>query len=190
MSTPTRLTLLLLGALGGLADAQAQTAPVAQRTVPQVIYDAGGTPIGELLEDMVDEDAPDRRSGAAGRQDGRPALTAPSTVTVFPVVTTKAAPGRLPAPTRGKLKGGPGSALCVVGDDALSQQWLRINRDALARMQASCLVAAVRDAPSLARLRAIAGDVPLIPGSFDALASATGISVWPILVSPDGLISQ
>ena len=33
-------------------------------------------------------------------------------------------------------------------------------------------------------------DVPLTPGNFDALATAMGVSVYPILVSPEGFVSQ
>lgn len=34
-----------------------------------------------------------------------------------------------------------------------------------------------------------AGGVLLTPGSFDALATAMGVSVYPILVSPEGLVA-
>jgi integrating conjugative element protein (TIGR03765 family) len=164
--------------------AQTNAVPYPPRTVPIVIHDAGGTPIGQYLDRVTEE-------GSANSNQRPPAPNAVSTVIpVFPVVTTQAAPGRLPAPTRGKLKGGPGVPICILGDDPLSLQWLRINQPALQQMKATCLVASVRDEASWRNLQSLAGDLPLTPGSFDALATAMGISVYPILVSPDGLVSQ
>jgi integrating conjugative element protein (TIGR03765 family) len=180
------IAALGLAAISAGAQAQATSvAPYKPRTVPVVIHDAGGTPIGQYLDSITEEGAP----GTTRRPPPTVTTVSPSRP-IFPVVTTLAKPGRLGAPTKGKLKGGPGVPLCVLGDDALSQQWLRINQTALLQMKATCLVAAVRDEAAWRALQSQAGEVPLTPGSFDALATAMGIAVYPILVSPDGLVSQ
>ena len=71
---------------------------------------------------------------------------------IFPVVTTKAAPGRLTARPSVKLKGGPGVPICILGDDPLSLQWLQINQVALQKMNATCLAVTVRDEASWRKL--------------------------------------
>lgn len=182
--TPT-LAALCLATL--VTSTQAQTATVAPntpRTVPVVIHDAGGAPIGQYLEVTQEETLGKAPSSAPV------ANAAPTSMAIFPVITTKAAPGRLTARPSVKLKGGPGVPICILGDDPLSLQWLQINQAALRKMNATCLAVTVRDEASWRKLQSLAGAVPLTPGSFDALAAAMGVSVYPILVSPDGLVSQ
>ena len=137
--TPT-LAALCLATLVTSAKAQtAMVAPNTPRTVPVVIHDAGGTPIGQYLE-VTQEGAQDRAPASA------PVPTAtPTSMVIFPVVTTKAAPGRLTARPSVKLKGGPGVPICILGDDPLSLQWLQINQVALQKMNATCLAVTVRD---------------------------------------------
>jgi integrating conjugative element protein (TIGR03765 family) len=184
LRTTSVIAALCLGAMASAALAESNVVPYQPRTVPIVIHDAGGTPIGQYLDSVTEE-------GSSHANQRPPAPNAVSAaIPVFPVVTTQAAPGRLPAPTRGKLKGGPGVPICILGDDPLSLQWLRINQAALQLMKATCLVASVRDEVSWRNLQALAGNLPLTPGSFDALARAMDITVYPILVSPDGLVSQ
>lgn len=158
----------------------AEPAP-SNRVVPAVIHDAGGVPIGDYLGNVTPDPS---------IRDRRQAVQQPTNPQPFPVVTTQARPGLLAAPTRGKLKGGPGIPLCIIGDDPLSNEWLDRNLATLQAMNAACLVVAVRDQAAFARLQARVGSIRLAPGSFDALATASGITVWPVLVSPDGLVSQ
>ena len=158
-----------------------QSVPAAPRTIPTVIYNAGGEPIAQYLKYITPEKA---------QRDRRPMASAPMPIPMFPVVTTKAKPGLLGQPIRGKLKGGPDIPICVIGDDQLSRHWLTLNLATLEKMHASCLVVSVRDEAALRRLRESAGSLPLTPGSLDALATAAGIPVWPVLITPDGQISQ
>lgn len=181
------LTLAALCLATVTTGAQSQTATVAPntpRTVPAMIHDAGGTPIGQYLE-VTQEGTQDRAPAYAPVPNA-----APTSMAIFPVVTTKAAPGRLTARPSVKLKGGPGVPICILGDDPLSLQWLQINQVALQKMNATCLAVTVRDEASWRKLQSAAGGLPLTPGSFDALATAMGVSVYPILVSPEGLVSQ
>lgn len=166
----------------------AQSAPQGstKRTVPTVIYDGGGIAIGGLLSGVTPAD-----SSAQPRPPIRQQVYAGlSSIEVFPVRSTKAGPGRLPAPTRAKLQGGPGQPICVIGDDALSQEWLQINLAVLKRIGASCIVASVRSAADFTRLKFLAGDLLLMPAPFDDLSNVTGITVWPVLIGADGMVSQ
>lgn len=153
------------------------------RPAPVVIHDAGGVPIAAELGDDIELEGPAERSSAPPQPQRRPQQ-------VFPVVTTAARPGLLGPAVRATIKGGPGIPVCIVGDDQLSRHWLSLNREALAKMGASCLVASVRNLAALDNLRSHAGAVRLVPGSIDALAGAAGIRVWPVLITPDGMISQ
>ena len=184
LRTTPILAALCLATLAAGALAQTTVAPNTPRTVPVMIHDAGGTPIGQYLE-VTQEGAQDRAPASAPVPTGTP-----TSMVIFPVVTTKAAPGRLTARPSVKLKGGPGVPICILGDDPLSLQWLQINQVALQKMNATCLAVTVRDEASWRKLQSAAGGVPLTPGSFDALATAMGVSVYPILVSPEGLVSQ
>lgn len=159
----------------------AQLPAEAARTLPVPIYDGGGVPVGQYLKYIV----PDERSNSLA---GRPVVQPPASR--YPVVTLKAKPGLLGQPIRSKLPGGPNVPICVVGDDQLSRHWLALNLATLEKMGARCLVVSARDESAYRRVRESAGNLLLTPGSFDALASATGIAVWPVLISPDGLVSQ
>jgi integrating conjugative element protein (TIGR03765 family) len=178
-----RDSLALLATLACLVVPPANGAEPApsNRVVPAVIHDAGGVSIADYLGNVT----PDKAI-----RDRRQAVQQPTNPQPFPVVTTKAQPGLLGAPTRGKLKGGPGVPLCIIGDDPLSKQWLDRNLGVLKAMNAACLVVAISDQTAFERLQARVGSIRLAPGSFDALATASGITVWPVLVSPDGLVSQ
>lgn len=64
----------------------AQSVPAPTRTIPTVIYDAGGEPIAQYLKYITPEKA---------QRDRRPMASAPMPIPMFPVVTTKATPGLL-----------------------------------------------------------------------------------------------
>lgn len=175
------LGVALALAYSAAAQPQVLTPPTQQkRIVPVMIYDGGGVSISQYTADVDEQAAPTPRpSPQAGRN-------AP----LFPVISKKASPARLSAPVKAKLAGGPGVPICILGDDPLSLEWLRINQAALQQMQARCLVASVRDEPSWRRLQTMASGLRMALGSFDTLADATGVSVYPILIAPDGSISQ
>ena len=146
-----------------------------------VIHDAGGVSIAP---------APRREASPAPR----PVSPGPAAVTraavSFPVVSTRAGPGRLlqnPMPAR--LPAGPGQPIFIVGDDAPTLEWLQRNLQALHDMGARGIVAAVRAPADLERLRT-ATSLPMVPMPADDLLEAAGILVWPVLIGADGSISQ
>ncbi len=148
-----------------------------------VIHDGGGVPLAPYLEAITDDATPERSEPLPHRPPAQPQQ-------LFPVVSIKAGPGRLlQNPMPSKLSGGPGQPIFIVGDDALSHDWLRRNGPSLQQMGARGIVAAVRTPEALFRLRTSA-DLHMVPMSADALLEAAGIHVWPVLIGPDGSISQ
>jgi len=80
--------------------------------------------------------------------------------------------------------------LCIIGDDELSRQWLRINLNLLQARQVACLVASVATEADFKRLQFEAPGIRMVPSSIDSLAKTLGIQRWPVLIAPDGRISQ
>lgn len=148
-----------------------------------VIHDGGGVPLAPYLDAFTNDTIQDRSVPLPPRQPVQPQQ-------LFPVVSTKAGPGRLlQNPMPSKLSGGPGQPIFIVGDDPPSHEWLRRNGPSLQQMGAKGIVAAVQAPEALFRLRASA-DLHMVPMSVDALLEAAGIHVWPVLIGPDGSISQ
>lgn len=156
-------------------------APLASRP-PTVIHDAGGMPLAPYLEPFADD------AGEAAPAPRMPAQPQPPQL--FPVVSTRAGPGRLlQNPMPSKLPGGPGQPFFIVGDDPASLEWLQRHADALRRMGARGIVASVGTSEDFLRLRTSV-DLYMVPMSADALLEAVGIHVWPVLIGADGAISQ
>ena len=151
---------------------------------PVVIHDAGGVSLAPYL--MNDPTEPDPEA-----QRPRPTTRGPMLeLSTYPVASQRGAPGRLLRnPTRGRLKGGPGQPFFIVGDDALSQEWLRINAEHLRKLGAYGIVTSVHSAQRL-RFMVDTLQIPLAPINADSLFEALGFAVWPVLVGPDGSISQ
>jgi integrating conjugative element protein (TIGR03765 family) len=146
-----------------------------------VIHDAGGV---SIASDPHGEASPAPRPVSPGP----PAVT--RAAVSFPVVSTRAGPGRLlQNPMPASLPGGPGQPIFIVGDDAPSQEWLQRNLQALHDMGARGIVAAVRSPADLERLRTATG-LPMVPMPADDLLEAAGLLVWPVLIAADGSISQ
>ncbi|WP_330216299.1 integrating conjugative element protein [Pseudomonas sp. AM8] len=75
----------------------------------------------------------------------------------------------------------------VVGDDKASQDWLRRHAAALRERGAVGLVVNVETVQALARLRALAPDVPMAPVSGDDLAERLGLRHYPALITATGI---
>ena len=166
-----------------LAAPSSSAAPLASRP-PTVIHDAGGVPLAPYFEPFADD------AGEGAREPVPRTPAQPQPPQLFPVVSTRAGPGRLlQNPMPSKLPGGPGQPVFIVGDDAVSLDWLQRNADALRRMGARGIVASVGTPEDFLRLRASV-DLHMVPVSADALLEVVGIHVWPVLIGADGAISQ
>lgn len=77
--------------------------------------------------------------------------------------------------------------LFLVGDDAVSQTWLRAHRQALNALHAIGLVVEVRTAERLRALRSIAPELQLVPSAADDLALRLDLRHYPVLITATGI---
>ncbi len=75
----------------------------------------------------------------------------------------------------------------LVGDDALSRQWLILRRDELKRLHATGLVVNVSDKAALSELQQMIPGVTLLPASASEIARRLQLSYYPVLITATGL---
>jgi len=75
----------------------------------------------------------------------------------------------------------------IVGDDELSQAWLRRHAALLVERGAVGLVVNVETMQALNHLRTLVSDVPLSPVSGDDLAERLGLRHYPALITATGI---
>jgi integrating conjugative element protein (TIGR03765 family) len=98
--------------------------------------------------------------------------------------------GPLHTTTRLRTSGWLNAPLFIVGDDPTSRAWLQTNRAGLQRLGARGLVVNVSTLAAYRSLSALVPDVPMAPGSAEALARQTGLRVYPLFVAVDGHVTQ
>ena len=81
-------------------------------------------------------------------------------------------------------------ALFLVGDDALSRDWLKANAGALAEQHAAGMIVNVTDMAAVRELRELAPGVSLAPASGSELARRLQIAHYPVLITDTGLTQQ
>lgn len=145
-----------------------------------------------MIVDVGGEDAA-RFYDGINRQSEAP-LAGPSGVALtsgeadmLPVVTPVLTPG--PVVARALRLPGLG-ALFLLGDDALSRDWLSRNAAALARHHAVGMVVNVVSADALRSLRKQAGGIMLVPASGSALAGRLQLNHYPVLITDTGLTQE
>jgi len=103
---------------------------------------------------------------------------------MLPVRSRKLTPGTV---TRRAIEAPGLRPFFVVGDDELSQTWLRRNAASLLERGAVGLVVNVETEQALNRLRTLAPDVPLSPVAGDDLAERLGLRHYPALITATGI---
>ncbi len=106
---------------------------------------------------------------------------------MLPVFTPELRPGSIPV--RQLQLPGIG-ALFLVGDDALSREWLKANAGALAEQHAAGMIVNVTDMTAVRELRELAPGVSLAPASGSELARRLQIAHYPVLITDTGLTQQ
>ena len=173
-------TLLTLGA-------QAQPAVERPPGLPQltVVADHGGRPARPYFVAIkgsgVEEDEGYISSA------GQAALpTSPyGEQDMLPVTSERVTPGAV-MPRRLKFPAGF-TPIFLIGDDALSRQWLAQRGRALRSINAVGLVVQVKSQQGLEALRAAAQGLELRPVSGDGLAERLGLRHYPVLIGPRGI---
>lgn len=110
---------------------------------------------------------------------------------LLPIVSHLMTPGKIDIPSRmrndGKVKMPGMQPLCLIGDDALSEDWFRQKLPELKKMAATCLVVNVQQYERLQQLRNIDNSIPLLPVSADDLAKRLKIVHYPVLITEKGI---
>ncbi|WP_246874600.1 integrating conjugative element protein [Gallibacterium anatis] len=110
---------------------------------------------------------------------------------LLPIVSHLMTPGKINIPSRmmndGKVKMPGMQPLCLIGDDALSEDWFRQKLPELKKMAATCLVVNVQQYERLQQLRNIDNSIPLLPVSADDLAKRLKIVHYPVLITEKGI---
>ncbi|MXP50282.1 integrating conjugative element protein [Pantoea sp. Eser] len=103
---------------------------------------------------------------------------------ILPVTTPELSPGN----TADRPLQLPGiGALFLVGDDALSREWLKANAGALAEQHAAGIIVNFTDMDTV---RELAPGASLAPASGSELARRLQIEHYPVLITDTGLTQQ
>jgi integrating conjugative element protein (TIGR03765 family) len=103
---------------------------------------------------------------------------------VLPVHSARLSPGAVSQRTL-KLPGF--SPLFLVGQDAVSLEWLAQHAQRLQELGASGLAVEVADAQALRRIQASAPGLEIWPVSGDDIAERLELQHYPVLITPTGL---
>lgn len=102
----------------------------------------------------------------------------------LPVHSTRLSPGAVP-PRSLKLPGF--TPLFLVGQDAVSLEWLAQHVQTLQDLGASGLAVEVADAQALRSIQAAAPGLDIWPVSGDDIAERLELQHYPVLITPTGL---
>lgn len=150
---------------------------------PVVIFDSGATvPVGHYFSVFF---APDPDPSPPGAPPAGPQLAIS-----FPVRTPGMSPGILATPARLAAGAWLPAPMFLIGSDAASRAWLLEHRERLLRIHAAGLVVHADSLDDLRALQALAPGVPMAPGSAQGIAPQLGLTVYPLLITPDGTVTQ
>jgi integrating conjugative element protein (TIGR03765 family) len=153
-------------------------------TTPFVLHDAGGTePIAPYLAPYLEPVDPPEDPIEWPTPQGL------DWSDLLPVTSPNLQPGRLAEDAslevRARLRG-LSRPLCLVGSDRQSLAWLSHHAVTLEAIGAACLAVEVPDRLAWEAVLEAGRGVPLIPVSGSDLAQQWGLSVYPVLITPDG----
>lgn len=157
--------------------------PLTGHAELNVIADLGGQDAAPYFE------AVNKQPGMS-TEDTAPSPPSPvlqGEVAMLPVFTPELRPGSM-ADRPLQLPGI--GALFLVGDDALSRDWLKANAGALAEQHAAGMIVNVTDMAAVLELRELAPGVSLAPASGSELARRLQIAHYPVLITDTGLTQQ
>lgn len=166
-----RLCVIALCILSGAAHAELK-----------VIADLGGQPAAPYFDGINNQDNAFER-----QQNARAAVPPEEPATLaamLPIVTPELTPGTVePRPLN--LPGM--QPVFLIGDDPLSRRWLSERQHSLRQLQAVGYVVNISDAAALDELKALAGEVTLLPVSGSDLAKRLALKHYPTLISAEGI---
>ena len=145
-----------------------------------VIYDNGNTrslaPYLEILEDTGPIESPPPKT--------EPKLGAADARALLPIRS----PGLSPGPVQARSHKRPFSRpFFLIGSDEQSRQWLTKHRARLAEIGAVGMLVQAETLEDLQAIARLAGGLPIMPASAADIATALGISHYPVLISGQGI---
>ena len=158
--------------------------PLASHADLNVIADLGGQDAAPYFE------AVNKQPVMSTENDTAPSPPSPvlqGEAATLPVFTPELRPGSI-ADRPLQLPGI--GALFLIGDDALSRDWLKANAGALAEQHAAGMIVNVTDMAAVRELRGLAPGVSLAPASGSELARRLQITHYPVLITDTGLTQQ
>lgn len=175
--TVPQLAVVTLFAMGA-AHAAEQMAPLT------VIHDAGRTvSISTYLEVL-----PTQTDSAIA--EPQPSALNFSPAIAFPIHTASMSPGRLAANRTVALRLALPNPIFLLGTDPLSHDWLARNRTRLLEIGATGMVIEASSWEALRQIQRVAGGLPMSAACADELGELLRLSVYPILIERNGVISQ
>lgn len=149
-----------------------------------VVADLGGestAPLFDAINNETNEFTPPRSLSLPSP----PQPSAPVTVDeMLPVSTPEMTPGRVEARSLALAGMTP---VFLVGDDALSRDWLAQRRAELLHMNATGLVVNVSDSAALRELQSQVPGLTLLPASASDIARRLQLTHYPVLITDRGL---
>lgn len=156
--------------------------PVLAWSEVTVIHDSGNTrPLAPYLE-IIDrtETTINPPTGARNRS----ALGAADVQALLPIRSPGLSPGSVKARTHNKPFSRP---FFLIGSDDRSRQWLFQYRDRLKQIGAVGMLVQAETQEDLRAIAQLAGGLPILPAPAEDIATALGISHYPVLITSQGI---
>lgn len=156
--------------------------PVLTWSEVTVIHDSGNTrPLAPYLEII------DRTETATNPPTGtpnRPRLGAADVQTLLPIRS----PGLSPGPVKARPHNRPFSRpFFLIGSDDRSRRWLVEYRERLKAIGAIGMLVQAETQEDLRNIARLANGLPILPASAADIATALGISHYPVLITSQGI---
>ena len=154
--------------------------PTLVAAEPTVIYDSGSTrPLAALL-DAHGANEPQGPSADISRPD----LGAANVEQLLPIRSPGLTLGRVaPRPVAKRFA----RPFFLIGADSLSRQWLEARRAELRRVGAVGMLVQAETVGDLRLVAELADGLPILPAPASDIATALGLSHYPVLISNQGI---
>jgi integrating conjugative element protein (TIGR03765 family) len=146
-----------------------------------VIHDSGDTrPLAPLLEAVGAKVPP----GGERTDASYPALGAATIECLLPIRSPGLTPGQVERRPVNQRFARP---FFLVGSDRVSRDWLAKNRAELVRIGAVGMLVQAETADDLRVVAELANGLPILPAPATDIATALGLSHYPVLISAKGI---
>lgn len=147
-----------------------------------VSYDSGNTrPLAPYLE-VIDRTETTINPPTGARN--RPGLGAAEVQALLPIRS----PGLSPGPVQARVHNKPFSRpFFLIGSDDRSRRWLVEYRERLKEIGAVGMLVQAETLEDLRGITRLAGGLPILPASAADIATALGISHYPVLITSQGI---